>query len=211
MAFPIKQIAPLLGSASLRPFTEAELMFEVGEAMEGVWQLIYAILGRRTVEDIPTPGAQTQAAYMRDAASMAYRYAFEGVLPGNRDADAEFLDLTAFTLTARNAAELYGEVVPLSLEQTMATAILRKRLDDETIGEQFHVVVLEPDEVNFTLFEIAVLARMNEKSVRNATQPTSKDRLMTIKVGNRTLVEPHEALRWLKGRRGFKSTCLSED
>lgn len=211
MAFPIKQIAPVLGAKAPRSFTEAELMFEVGDAMEGVWQLIYAILGRRTIEGIPTPGAQTQAAYMRDAASMAYRYAFDGILPVSRDADAEFLDLTAFTLTARNAAELYGEIVPLYLEQTMATAILRKRLDDETIGEQFDVVVLEPDEVNFTLFEVAVLARMNEKSVRNATQPTSKDRLMTIKVGNRTLVEPHEALRWLKGRRGFNPTRLQED
>lgn len=211
MAFPIKNLAPTLGSGSLRPFTEAELIFEVGEAMEGVWQLIYAIQGRRTIEKIPTTGAQTQAAYMRAAASMAYRYAFEGVLPGERDADAEFLDLTAFTLTARSAAELYGEIVPGCLEQTMATAILRKRLDDDTLGAQFDVVVLEPDEVNFTLFEIAVLARMNEKSVRNATQPTSKDRLMTIKVGNRTLVEPHEALRWLKGRRGFNPTRLQED
>ncbi|MNR57125.1 hypothetical protein D3C85_1778380 [compost metagenome] len=59
------------------------------------------------------------------------------------------------------------------------------------------------------LKEVAVLAQMHEKSVRNATQPTAPDRLYTRKEGTRTVVDSHEALRWLKGRRNFKPTVLA--
>ncbi|MCY1382985.1 hypothetical protein D9M69_710670 [compost metagenome] len=57
-----------------------------------------------------------------------------------------------------------------------------------------------------TLKEIAVLGQMSERAVRNAAQPTAADRLYTRKEKNQTVVDADEALRWLKGRRGFVVT-----
>ena len=42
--------------------------------------------------------------------------------------------------------------------------------------------------------------------MRNAAQPAAADRLQTRKEQNQTVVDSEEALRWLKGRRGFIAT-----
>lgn len=57
-----------------------------------------------------------------------------------------------------------------------------------------------------TLSEIALLANMDERSVRNAANPKLPDRLKTEQVGKRSLVTPEEARRWLAGRKGFVPT-----
>lgn len=61
------------------------------------------------------------------------------------------------------------------------------------------------DSDNLSLAEIGLLACMTEKSVRNLTHSTlsGPDRLQTIKEGASTKVEPFEALRWLRMRRGY--------
>jgi hypothetical protein len=57
-----------------------------------------------------------------------------------------------------------------------------------------------------TLQEIALLANMDEKSVRNAANPKLPCNLKTEQVGKRSLVLPEEAKRWLGGRKGFVKT-----
>lgn len=57
-----------------------------------------------------------------------------------------------------------------------------------------------------TLAEIALLANMDERSVRNAANPKLPDPLKTEQVGKRSLVSPEEARRWLAGRKGFIPT-----
>ncbi len=57
-----------------------------------------------------------------------------------------------------------------------------------------------------TLGELALLADMDERSVRNAANPKVNDPLKTESVGKRSLVEPHEARRWLLNRKGFIQT-----
>lgn len=54
-----------------------------------------------------------------------------------------------------------------------------------------------------TLAEIALLANMDERSVRNAANPKLPDPLKTEQVGKRSLVSPEEARRWLAGRKGY--------
>lgn len=57
-----------------------------------------------------------------------------------------------------------------------------------------------------TLAEVALLANMDERSVRNAANPKLTDHLKTEQVGKRSLVSPDEARRWLAGRKGFTPT-----
>ena len=59
---------------------------------------------------------------------------------------------------------------------------------------------------HLTLSEIALLADMDERSVRNAANPKVNDPLITVTVGKRSLVTPLEAKRWLAGRKGFIPT-----
>ena len=61
-----------------------------------------------------------------------------------------------------------------------------------------------------TLAEIALLANMDERSVRNAANPKLPNHLMTEQVGRRSLVRPEEARRWLAFRKGFVPTRVIE-
>jgi hypothetical protein len=57
-----------------------------------------------------------------------------------------------------------------------------------------------------TVTQIALLANMDEKSVRNAANPKNKEPLVTRNVGTRTVVDADNAKEWLAKRRGFKVT-----
>lgn len=57
-----------------------------------------------------------------------------------------------------------------------------------------------------TLGDVALLANMDEKSVRNAANPKNKNHLRTFSRGARTYVAVEDARRWLVERRGFKPT-----
>ncbi|MCK0508586.1 hypothetical protein [Aromatoleum anaerobium] len=64
----------------------------------------------------------------------------------------------------------------------------------------------------FTLTEIALLANMTERSVRNSarlSEPPSR-RLTVKRDGHYLYVERGEAIRWLAGRRGFIRSTLPE-
>ena len=58
--------------------------------------------------------------------------------------------------------------------------------------------------------QIAMLARMTEKSVSNALHASGDNRLKVTAIKSDTLVENHEALCWLKGRRSFRETTFPE-
>lgn len=62
-----------------------------------------------------------------------------------------------------------------------------------------------------TLAEVALLANMDERSVRNAANPKLPNPLMTEPVGRRSLVRPDEARRWLATRKGFVPTNAVND
>lgn len=61
-----------------------------------------------------------------------------------------------------------------------------------------------------TLAEVAILADMDERSVRNAANPKLADPLKTTPIGKRSLVSVEEANRWLAGRKGFVPTRHNE-
>jgi hypothetical protein len=69
----------------------------------------------------------------------------------------------------------------------------------------------EPEEENYLDFKgVALLARVDERTVRNAALDSAKNHLITIKQGGRTYITPKDALEWLKTRPGFKQTEFYE-
>jgi hypothetical protein len=62
-----------------------------------------------------------------------------------------------------------------------------------------------------TLDEVAALANMDLRSVRNATLATTSDRLVIGRHGTRTLVRAEDARRWLTRRRSFRRTKVVDD
>lgn len=63
---------------------------------------------------------------------------------------------------------------------------------------------LEDDPYPLTFRQIALLANLDERTVRNAASLKHGDRLKTVKSGGRTYVEPEDALEWLSKRPDFK-------
>lgn len=79
------------------------------------------------------------------------------------------------------------------------TAVVRWGVDFEEIGL-------------FTIKQIATLANMDEKSVRNAANPKNPDALKTFRdVDGSTKVTRDDAIAWLKGRRSYKPTVFMDD
>lgn len=129
-----------------------------------------------------------------------YEYAIEGVRAPSDSGDAgagDLMDLMIFLegiFEAGHSAELgrYGNPHPPSATLFLAkVAFARHNLDT---GEDLSIA------------EMALLADMDEKSVRNATNEKAADRLCVVKAGKGVKVSIEEARRWLQGRKGFVPT-----
>lgn len=59
---------------------------------------------------------------------------------------------------------------------------------------------------HLAIAEVALLANMDERSVRNAANPKLPNPLKTKQIGKRSLISLEEARRWLAGRKGYIPT-----
>jgi len=162
---------------------------------------------------------------VRMAASDCYDYAVNGRLSLAKDGAEEtrmndnWARLATLVRSARPDIEVYSPRIndremslPKRLEHLLFQALVRARLDLDThpkFADEDSLPMFLSGEDNcgyLTLKEIAVLGQMSERAVRNAAQPTAADRLQTRKEKSQTVVDSQEALRWLKGRRGFVVT-----
>ncbi len=162
---------------------------------------------------------------VRMAANDCYDYAINGRLKLAKDGaeQTQMNDnwgrLATLVLSVRPDIEVFSPrvggremVLPKGLEHILFHALVRARLDLDThpkFDDNDAVPMFLSGEDNtgyLTLKEIAVLGQMSERAVRNAAQPAAADRLYTRKEKNQTVVDADEALRWLKGRRGFVVT-----
>ena len=93
--------------------------------------------------------------------------------------------------------------IPALARRTVRTAMARHLLDG---GERY--ITREDDEVGdyLSIAEIALLADMDERSVRNAANPKLPDALVTTNIGRRSMIAIEDARRWLSGRKGFVPT-----
>ncbi|MBW3503697.1 hypothetical protein [Pseudomonas sp. NKUCC02_KPG] len=162
---------------------------------------------------------------MRMAANDCFDYAINGRLRLAKDGTEQnqmndsWGRLATVVLSARPAIEVFSPrirgremLLPTGLEHILLHALIRARLDLDTHPkfadeEALPMFLSGEDNIGYlTLKEIAQLGQMSERAVRNAAQPTAADRLYTRKEKNQTVVDADEALRWLKGRRGFVAT-----
>lgn len=162
---------------------------------------------------------------MRMAANDCYDYAINGRLRLAKNGieqtqmNDSWYRLATVVLSARPAIEVFSPriknremALPVGLEHILFLSLVRARLDLDTHpkfeNDEATPMFLSCEENTgyLTLKEIAVLGQMSERAVRNAAQPVAADRLFTRKEGIQTVVDSAEALRWLKGRRGFVVT-----
>ena len=68
----------------------------------------------------------------------------------------------------------------------------------------------EPDN-GLTLREIAILADLDERTIRNATSKNSTNRLETFMYGSGVYVSREVALAWLATKRGFVATRIGDE
>lgn len=162
---------------------------------------------------------------VQEAARDCYDYAINGRLKlATNGAEQDRMNdswgrLATLVLSARPDIEVFWPSIrdrqmtlPRGLEKILFHALIRARLDLDTHpafqdDEALPMFLSGEDQCGYlTLKEIAVLGQMTERAVRNAAQPTAADQLQTRKEQNQTVVDSNEALRWLKGRRGFIAT-----
>jgi hypothetical protein len=103
--------------------------------------------------------------------------------------------------------------LPKMAKRAVQAAVARLVLDGGDRSTDYAFDEFGPGKGDFgylTLPEVALLADMDERSVRNAANPKLADPLKTVQIGKRSLVEPKEAQRWLEGRKGFIATRVVE-
>lgn len=162
---------------------------------------------------------------IRSIANDCYNYAINGRFRLAKDAQEQeqmnddWVCLAILVQSARPGIEEFSLTVrgrpigvPAKLEQLLFHAQIRALLDFSTVdgfdedSDSVPQFFIQPVPGYLTLKEIALLGQMSERAVRNAAQPAAADRLQTRKEQSQTVVDSEEALRWLKGRRGFIAT-----
>jgi hypothetical protein len=89
----------------------------------------------------------------------------------------------------------------------MRSAIARLVLDNGWRSTDYG----EGDMNHLSIAEVALLANMDERSVRNAANPRLPDRLKTEQIGKRSLISIENAKLWLSGRKSFIPTKECEE
>ena len=160
---------------------------------------------------------ELQDSPMWQAMSEMYDYGVQGIpsrdLSGSRitgaHANVEMFLRGMNTMAMQIYLHAYENAPPRLAMHTVEIAVARMVLDG---GERYSEYGTDTHGIGkgdwgyLTLAEVALLANMDERSVRNAANPKLTDHLKTEQVGKRSLVSPEEARRWLAGRKGFTPT-----
>lgn len=145
------------------------------------------------------------------AVSNMYDYGIQGLRQGDHglgdqgSLDGDYADVELF-LRGLDSLMLFLEedAVPMPRKaiRVVRTAVARHVLDGGTRWTDYEDGELEA----LSLSEVALLADMDERSVRNAANPKLAKPLVTASSGKRTYVAIEDARKWLEGRKGFIPT-----
>ena len=197
-------------------FTKSEMQHELLKFMSLLGQHVAALYGARDPA-WANEDAITQSPVW-NAMGELYDYGVMGIptgdlVPGNRingiHAHVEMF-LRAFdTARAKIFLEAGDNEAPRLCLLTVQIAVARMVLDGGERYTDYGVSehgILQGDTGYLTFSEIAMLANMDERSVRNAANPKLSNPLKTELKGTRSLVNIEEAGRWLAGRKGFRAS-----
>lgn len=144
-----------------------------------------------------------------DRMETLYEYAINGVRTmSDMTDDYEFSRDFFKGLEGFNLFEVYVEGSDTSIKKCMQIVDMtnaRLCLDDGGFAWSTDGNVLAN---HLSLAQVALLAGLDERTVRNATTPKAKDRLATVNFGGRTFVDNEVAIEWLT-RRGFNDTVVA--
>lgn len=198
------------------PFTKAEMQAELQAFLEQYALQIAWLLG--TSDSESRQEDYVRASRIWRAIDAMYDYGVLGIpagtlVPGgyvdSLHSQAEKFLHAVSTPAMMSFLDEHGSAPPKLALRAARTASARMALDGirgrlmlgfDEAGRQGGVFD------GLSLAEVAMLANMDERSVRNAANPRLATHLKTAQRGNRTFVEPEEALRWLSDRKGFKPT-----
>lgn len=147
-----------------------------------------------------------------EAVSAMYDYGVSGIPSDQSDlsmTDGIYADTELFVTAIDSAAmRLYLQEdetdIPSKVIRTVQTAVARHILEGGERYTDFGAISEGGYGAgHLSIKEIALLADMDERSVRNASNPKTPGALKTVQIGKRTMVEPEEAKRWLSGRKGY--------
>lgn len=125
--------------------------------------------------------------------------------------ETELMDAIGFVHAFSISAEIYGHENLYQCESLILYAAARAKIDYAAGYPTWDVDGYQDFIGNgtagkLTISEVALLASMNEKSVRNATQQNKQDRLITQKANSGIYINAKDALDWLKSRQSFRPT-----
>lgn len=128
--------------------------------------------------------------------------------------DEIFIQAAVFRSLGQLTGEGMSGETPGLCRDVFDIAYARAKLDDGLEGGKilphggyaFFAMMDGGNDTALTLHDIGLLARMTEKSVRNATFMEGENRLNVYGPQGFFRVKPEEALRWLNRRRGFRPT-----
>jgi hypothetical protein len=209
-------------------FTKAEMQTELKSFLFDFAKSIGRIYGSnrggallgfpgRGVHDIELSEAHIEDTDLWRVVNDMYDFGISGILISSRpdlgfeqQLDGEFCDAELF-LRGLGSLDLYLEEdeakIPRLAILTVRTAIARHVLEggyrytgyDDGMGSYL------------SFEEMALLANMDERSVRNAANPKLPNPLTTTQLGKRTFVDHETARRWLADRKGFVPTQTRTD
>ncbi len=204
------------------PFTKQDVKAELREFMCGFARSVERVYGMDTggallgfpgkkAWDVAPENAQIEESPLWGTVMSMYDYGIEGIVPFSQtealvdgpEADVEMFFLALDTETMRLYLNEDEVRVPRLSMRTVQTAIARVVLDG---GERYTTLEDQQMAGYLSIYEVALLADIDERSVRNAANPKLPEPLITKSFGRRTLVDIHDARRWLLGRKGYVPT-----
>ncbi len=202
------------------PFSKAEMQEELFKFMTLFGEQIAGLYGAS--DSAWTENETIQESPVWKAVSEMYDYGVTGIptgdlVPGNIingwHAGTEVFLHAMDTPPMKIFLDASENTPPRLAMRAVQSAVARMVLDGGERYTDFGTVEYGLGKGNWgylTLAEVALLANMDERSVRNAANPKLPDPLKTEPVGKRSLVTPEEARRWLASRKGFVPTQESK-
>jgi hypothetical protein len=201
------------------PFTEAEFIAEVRDTLvsfadqlgrfydhKGAWQLLGMDPASKDFPEFEysTDGVDAERFHLVQEARLLYRYAYGAFASADLDWSVVTEDTHAFVLAmeafARQQCDDFYASQKLRVVLDLALARSKVAGDNDSNLPAKYYQEGGTEFGSISLRQMALLAGVDEKTIRNAASAHSKNRLITKSVMGRTFVDVDVAKAWLTAR-----------
>lgn len=204
-------------AAARKRFTKQELFEELAWFMPAFAMSVERMYGTgaavlmRSVDVAPYKPClqELQSTPLWQSISQLYDYGAYGILPTiNQLGDGSLADVEMFVMGLDGLAMYFDEDeggIPKLSKITVALAQARHILDG---GVPYNDLGADRPSDHVSLVQVALLADLDERSVRKCIDTNNPASLKTVYSGNRKYIHIEDAKRWLSGREGFAPTWM---